>query len=179
MVMSPSTGKHLPDDHLFLPLSKQWQRDQQIWPTSSTQGHTTLRIWVDQEDVSPEVPFTLITVPKLVLTHLCLPWVPWPLRSPYNDGWVWSGTPEVLVNPGINRCRDPLAPWLGFPDWVISAGRESRAITLGPPLGSQFGFSTYEVKSLGHFSQHHLHLGRMNINKTWGMAELRKQSGNI
>ena len=93
-------------------------------------------------------------------------------------GMVWNSK-GASTSRHKHRGRDSLAPWLGFPDWVISAGRGSRAITLGPPLGPQFGFSTYEVKSLGHFPQHHLHLGRMNINKTWGMAELRKESGNI
>ena len=144
-----------------------------------TRPHNPQNLWVDQADARPGVPYTMMTVPKLVLSYLWLSWFPWPLSPPYNDGWAWSGTPKVLVHPGINiNAGTPLGPWLGFPDWVISAVWGSRDVTLGPPLGSQFGFSTYEVKSLGHFSQH-LHLGRMNINKTWGMAELRKESGNI
>ena len=71
-------------------------------------------LWIDQEDLNPKVPFTIMTVPMLAIIQLCLPWVPWPLSPSYNDGHsldLWSSS----TSRHKHRCRDPLVPWLRIP----------------------------------------------------------------
>lgn len=73
-------------------------------------------LWIDQEDMNPKVPFTAMTVPMLVIIHLRLPWVPWPLSPSYNDGHnldLWSSS----TSKRKGRCGDPLVPWLRIP-WL-------------------------------------------------------------
>ena len=93
-------------------------------------------------------------------------------------GRIWTSGAANTSRHGC-RCRDPLAPCLRFSRLSENAGQGSRAATLGPPLGSQSGFSTEEVRSLGHLSQHCLHLRKISLNQIWGVAELRDESGNV
>ena len=71
------------------------------------QGIQLSHLWTDQEDVSPWVPLKIMTVPKVVIICLYLPWVPWPLRPPYSAGHgldLWSSS----TSRQKHRCRDPL-----------------------------------------------------------------------
>ena len=84
MVMLPSTMKYTSDDNMLLSLCKQRQEHQHIWLTLYKRPANTQNLWLYQEDVSPEILFPIMTVPKLVLIHLWLLWVLWPLCPPYN-----------------------------------------------------------------------------------------------
>ena len=71
------------------------------------QGIQLSDLWTDQEDISPYVPLTIMTMTKLVIICLHLPWVPWPLRPSYSDGHgldLWSSS----TSRQKHRCRDPL-----------------------------------------------------------------------
>ena len=107
-------------------------------------------LWIDQEDENANVLFTIMTVPKLAIIHLCLPWVPWPLSHLTMMGTIW--TSGALVPPGIKV--DAVTPLLhdwGSHGWVISAGQGSRADTLGTPIGSQFILFHFGSQKLGPF----------------------------
>lgn len=84
MVMLPSTMKYTSDDNMLLSLCKQRQEHQHIGLTLYKRPPNTQNLWLYQEDVSPEILFPIMTVPKLALIHLWLPWVLWPLCPPYN-----------------------------------------------------------------------------------------------
>ena len=86
MVILPSTVRHISDDNMLLSLCKQWQERQHIWLTLYKMPPNTQNLWVYQEDVSPEIVFWIMTVSKLALIRLWLPWVPWPLCPPFNEG---------------------------------------------------------------------------------------------
>ena len=84
------------------------------------------------------VPFTLMTVPKLAVNP---PLVALGFRTTDPTlKWVWNS--GALVPPGMDV--DAGTPFSMSEDhgWAISAGQGSRADTLGPPIGSQFGLST-------------------------------------
>ena len=85
MVMLPSTMKYISDDNTLLSLCKQRREHQHIWLSLYKRARNIQNLWVYQEDASPEVLFTVMTVPKLALIQLWLPWVPWWLCPPYND----------------------------------------------------------------------------------------------
>jgi len=136
-------------------------------------------LWIDQQDMNPMVPFTIMTVPMLVIIHLRLPWVPWPLSPSYNDGHnlnLWSSS----TSRHKRRCRDPLAPWLRIP-WLSD---KCRSGVQGRHTGTTPRFSVYPFplrRSIAWsiFSQHCLQSSKMNINQTWGITELRKELGNL
>lgn len=86
MVILPSTVRHISDDNMLLSLCKQWQERQHMWLTLYKMPPNTQNLWVYQEDVSPEIVFWIMTVSKLALIRLWLPWVPWPLCPPFNEG---------------------------------------------------------------------------------------------
>ena len=130
-----------------------------------TRPHNSQNLWVDQEDVNPKVPFTLMTVPKFALMYLWLPWVcdHWPLELNYLLVWT------QMQGPCCSMTEDH--------GWAVSAVQGFREATLGSPLG--LAFKHRRSRTWAIFSQHHLHLKKMNIKQTWGMDELRKKSGSV
>ena len=179
MVMSPSTVKYLPDDHLFLSLFKQWQRDQQIWPALSTQA-TQLSESVSWSDRcksrgalhNDDCAKVGVKPPVVVLGSVT--------TKPILQWWAWSELLELLVPPGMDI--DAGTAWLhewGSHGWVIKFRSGVQSCHSGTtPRFSVWLFNT-GGQTLGLFSQHHLHWGKITINQTWGMTELMKESGNV
>ena len=62
MVMSPSAMKFHPDDNPIFSIFNQWHSLKDMTYSVYTRPCNSQNLWVDQEDVSPEVPFTLMTV---------------------------------------------------------------------------------------------------------------------
>ena len=117
------------------------------------------------EECDPEVLFTLITGSHLAVNPPMLA-----LGSMIMISMVWTSG-AASTSRHKHRCRDHF-----LHDYQCRS--EAQSSHTGTTLCSQLGFSTLKVKSLGHFSQYHLHLRKININQTWGMAELRKESRN-
>ena len=67
MVMSPSTMKYLPDHYLLCPCLSNDTSTRDMSYIVYRRPHNSQHVWADQEDASPEVPFTLIAVPKLAV----------------------------------------------------------------------------------------------------------------
>lgn len=144
-----------------------------------TRPHSSQNLWVDREDASPEVPFRVTTVPQLVVSP--------PMVAPgFCDHWgylimtdmVWTSGAARTSRHG-HRCRDTLALWwsIPWPSDPCGSGVQSSHTRTTP----RFSVCLVHLggQSLGHFSQHHLHLRKMNINQAWRMAELRKESHNV
>ena len=134
-------------------------------------------LWIDQ-DRNPKGPFTKMNIPMLAIIHVRLPWVPWPLSPSYNDGhnlYLWRSS----TSRHQQTCRDLRAPWLRIP-WLSDkcrSGVQSRH------TGTTHMFPVWLVhlggQELGLFFSAPSPFEGNEINRTWGMAELREESGNI
>ena len=121
------------------------------------------------------VPFTLMTVPKLAVNPLLVA-LGFRTTDPTLK-WVWnSGAASTSRHGG--RCRDPfLHEWGQWLSNKCSSGVQSKH------TGTTHRFPVWLVhlgrQELGLFFSAPSPLRTMNINQTWGMAELREESDNI
>ena len=146
MVMLPSTMKYISFD-MLLSLCKQRQEHQHICLPFYKRPPNTQNLWGYQEDMSTKILFPIITLPKLVLIHLWLPWVPWPLAHLIMMGRIWTPGPANTSWDGY-RCWDPLSAWLGSHWWLVGASHSSRGTKLRSTLGTKFGLSTRTLRIL-------------------------------
>ena len=111
MVMLHSTMKFISFDNLLLSLCKQRQEHQHIWLPLYERPPNTQNLWGYQEDMSTEIIFPIMMLPKLALIHLWLPWVSWPLAHLIMMGRIWTPGSANTSWDGYRRW-DPLSEWL-------------------------------------------------------------------
>ena len=132
VVISSSKMKYLPDDNLLYSLFKHdtstKREDQHCLHKAAKHAQSVS----SPGDANPEVPFTIMTVPKLAVNPLCLLWFRDHCDNLIMMGMVWTSG-AYSTSRYKHRCRDPLDSWLGFQGWVISSGEGCRPETLEAP----------------------------------------------